>query len=285
VRRYAKTRDEVKKRSGQIPLFGLWKTYHLDAAADFVEELRGVAEEAAGHPVLLSANACLGSAVHHHVVTRLTHVVCEVWFDADKGTDSLDGALRSFEAARGLERPLACTASGHDWAHVKAHGTHELARFWIALTYAHGQRFMVPHPSRQWCFNETLGTHWLAAPVEEYAPLYRFMRESAVWLDGFEATLDVSPKVPSGVIATARKNGAKLVVHLVQRDYDAETDRMREAKDIRIRLPASAVAGAKTATLRSFGAEPVSVPVRIEDDQAIVVVPELRLWTLVCFER
>ncbi len=281
VRRFAKTADAVKRRAGSIPLFDLWKQYHLEAAADFVEELRAAAAEAAGHPVLLSANACLGNEVHHYVVPRLTHVVCEVWFEAAKGTSALAGALRAFDAARRLDRPLACTASGHDWAHVKERGACELARFWIALAYAHGQRFMAPHPSQQWCFTEKLGTHWYQAPVSEFAPLYRFVRAQAALLDGFEPVPDVAPEAPKTIAATVRRKGAAVAIHLVNLDYDAAADRMRAAEGVRVALPAGLAGNAAEARCAAFGSETATAPVRREGDAAVVIVPAVRLWTIV----
>lgn len=280
VRRYGKTREEVKRNTGRIPLFSLWKQYHLEAAADFVEELRRVAEKAAGHPVTLSANACLGSDAHHYVVPRLTHVVCEVWFNAHQGTASLGGALKAFATARRLGRPLACTASGHDWAHVKAHGTEEIARFWIALTYAHGQRFMVPHPTQQWCFNKTLGTHWYKAPVKEYAPLYHFVKKNASCFDGFKADDAAKVAAPAKVMAKVRRKGKAIVIHVLNLDYDAKGDRMGEAKDVKIAFSASLAGGRKQARLLSHDGEAVTCPVRTEGEQAFVTLPALRLWTL-----
>lgn len=284
VRKFAKTGEEVKRQARKIPLFAQWKEYHLEAAADFVEELRQVAEKAAGHPVLLSANACLGNDVHHYVVRRLTHVICEVWFNGHRGTSALEGALKAYRSAHRLQRPLACTASGHDWAHVKAHNVHELVRFWIALTYAHGQRFMVPHPKRQWCFNRELGTHWYQAPVNEFAPVYRFIRKNANLFDGFEAAEDVKVTVPRPALAKVRRKGQRIVVHVVNRDYEADRDRMREAENVRLSLPTLVLAGRREARLLSYDADPVSLPVRKEGDRAHVVLPVLRLWALVAIE-
>ncbi len=284
VRRFAATAGEVKRREKEIPLFEKWKAFHLEAAADFVEELRKVAAEAAGHPVLLSANACLGNEAHHHVVPRLTHVVCEVWFDGDRGTRSLDGALRAFAAADRLGRPLACTASGHDWAHVKAHGSAELVRFWIALTYAHGQRFMVPHPERQWCFDEKKGTHWYAAPVEEFAPLYRFIRENAGLLDGFEAADDIRLGAPAGFIAKARRKGSEAAVHLVNLDFDTAGGRIRPARDVKVEIGGLAAPRGPRARLVRPDGEPREIPIEVEGGRATLRIPEAHLWTIIAIE-
>jgi hypothetical protein len=284
VRRFARTAEEVKRKEKEIPLFARWKEFHLEAAASFVEELGRVAAEAAGHPVLLSANACLENRTHHHVVPRLTHVVCEVWFDVHKGTRSLDGALRAFEAAERLKRPLACTASGQDWAHVKSRGLREIVRFWIAFTYANGALFMVPHPSRQWCFTEKLGTHWYAAPVEEYAPLYRFVRSHASLLDGFEAAPDIRPGVPEGLYAIARRKGKALAIHLVNRDYNEEQDQVRPAKDVRLEIQVPSSAPPRKARLFPYGGEPRDISIEVEGDRAVARISEAGLWSVIAIE-
>jgi len=283
VRRYATTRDEVKRRQRQIPLFDLWKRYHLEAAASFVEELRAVAEQAAGHPVWLSANAGLASEYHRYVVPRLTHVVCEVWFNGHTGVGKLEGAMNAYAAADRLGRPLACTASGHDWAHVKAHDARDLPRFWIALTYAHGHCFMTPHPTRQWCFNQQLGTHWYAAPIDAYAPLYQFIGEHARYFDGFDlAEADVA--APPSVLAVARRKGGATVLHVINRDYDTEHHRMRPQADVRLTLPARLVGEAERATILRYDAPPRTIELTADGDGRTVVLPELPLWALLVFE-
>ncbi len=286
VRKTAKTRDEVRRNTHRIPLFRLWKRFHLTAAADFVDELRAEAAKAAGHPVLLSANAGMHSETHHFVVPRLTHVVCEVRFDAHSGTESLDHARRAFASARRLRRPMACTASGHDWAWVKEHGVHEIVRAWIALTYAHGQRFMVPHPKQQWCFNKTLGTHWYKAPIAEFAPVYRFIRANAAAFDGFEADAEVNVSVGldtgggERLERTVRRRGTATVIHVVNLDYDAAKDRMRVKKGVRVELPAALVKGGGKVRHLRFDAEPADLDIRVDGDKASVTLPELRLWSV-----
>lgn len=294
VRKHAKTAEEVQRKSGEIPLFDLWKEYHLDAAADFVEELRSVAAEAAGHPVLLSANACLQESAHHRVVPRLTHVVCEVWFDGHRGTESLDGALRAFAAADRLGRPLACTASGQDWSTVKDRDAKDLVRFWIAFTYAHGHRFMVPHPERQWCFDEVRGTRWYAAPIEEFAPFYRFVRENASVFDRFEncETAEVRAVVEGargpgarGLVAKPRAMGKTLAVHLVNLDYDLESGRFREARGVRVEVRGPAAEGGpRRARLLRPEAPAAELAVATEGGALVLAVGEVRIWAIALIE-
>ncbi len=53
--------------------------------------------------------------------------------------------------------------SGGDWAFVKEHNVPGLVRGWVALSYAAGHCFMVPH--RQWCYTPERGTHWYQGPL------------------------------------------------------------------------------------------------------------------------
>ena len=284
IRKFATTRADYMKVRRTIPLMDLFDRFHLEAAAAFVRELGQVGAQAARHPVLLSANTGLPDKRHAVVVPNLTHMVCEVNFGASAGTAKIDGALAAFAMARDLGKPMACCASGHDNAFVKANQAEDLMRFWIALTYAHGQWFMVPHPQRQWCFTNELGTHWYAAPVEAYAPLYRFIRVQAKWFDGFEP-FDVGPiQAPATVLVTARRKGPSgpIVLHVVNRDYDAQARQIRPAKDVTL-TGSSVLAGAKR--LLSYDAAPEAPAVRTEGGSTQVRLPELRLWTLVVIER
>jgi hypothetical protein len=287
IRKYAKTKGEYMKVQSKIPLMNLFRRYHLEAAAEFVQELHKVGEEAAGRPILLSANACLPERRHVDVVKYLTHVVCEVHFNARQGTAKPDDAIAAFEMARSLGKPMAATAYGWDWSHIKATNAVELVRFWIALTYAHGQWFMVPHPQRQWCFNNEQGTHWYQAPIEAFSPAYQFIRKNARWFDGFEPIDASEVKTPANVLCTARRKGESgpIVLHILNRDYDAEADKMRPAKNVRITFPKKMLEGLSgSARLLSYDADVQKARLQTEGDTARITIPELRLWTLVAIE-
>jgi hypothetical protein len=289
VRKYATTRQEYKKVQGKIPLMDLFLQFQAEAAAEHTRQLGQVAAEAAGHPVLLSANACLPSKAHTYVVKNLTHVICEVGQNAAAGTKQIDHAVEAYELATTLGKPLAATASGQDWAFVKQNNCEELVRFWIALAYAYGQRFMVPHPQRQWCFTDKLGTHWYAAPIEAYAPLYRFIRANAGCLDGFEAVdaKSYKPTAPANVLVTARKNSAshQMVLHVLNRDYDGQTKSMRPLSDVDISLDKALFSPTKPAArLLAYDRPAQQVEVVRNADTLRVRIPELKLWTLVVLE-
>jgi hypothetical protein len=236
---------------------------------------------------LLSANAGLPDKRHAVVAKHLTHIVGEVSFNARQGTAQIDRAVAAFAMARDLDRPLAATASGQDWAHIKATSITELVRFWIALSYAHGQWFMAPHPTRQWCFNNELGTHWYQAPIAEFAPMYQFIRANAGWFDDFDGIDASSIKTTSGVLVTARRKGnaGPVVLHVLNRDYDAAKDRMRPAKNVKITLPATMLDGLKgQVQLLSCDGKPQTAQVQTQGAISTIELPELRLWTLAVIE-
>ncbi|HUU09410.1 MAG TPA: hypothetical protein VM431_02585 [Phycisphaerae bacterium] len=286
IRKHATTRDAYLKVRWKIPLRALFDRFHLEAAAEFVRELGQVGAEAVGRPILLSANAWVVEERHRVVAPHLTHIVCEAEFQAQKGTADLSRALPDFEVGRSMGKPVVVCASGGDYALVKATGAEDLVRFWIAVTYAHGQWFMVPHPKRQWCFTKELGTHWYAAPAGAYAPLYRFIRTNARWFDGFEPTDAGGITVPENVLCTVRRKGEKgpIVLHLVNRDYDAQARRMRPAKDVSIKGLSTLANKGGRVRLLAYDAEPETVETSTEGGTTQIKVPELRLWTLVVIE-
>jgi len=286
VRRHATTRQQYRKVQHQIPLMDLFLRFHAEAAAEHTRQLGQVAAETVGHPVLLSANACLPNKTHTYVVKYLTHVICEVGQNAPADTQRIEHALEAYELARTLGKPLAATASGQDWAFVKQNNCEELVRFWIALAYAHGQRFMVPHPQRQWCFNNELGTHWYAAPIEAYAPLYRFIRANAACFDGFEA-VNMEAGRTANVLVTVRRNDVsnRVVLHVLNRDYDAQAKCMKPLANVQVSIDPTLVPPTQnSARLLSYDRPPAQADLVRGGNALRVRLPELRLWTLVVFE-
>ncbi len=287
VRKYAKTRAEYKKVQRQIPLMDLFLDFHVRAAAEHTRQLGQLASQVIGHPVLLSANAGIPNKAHEYVIKYLTHVVCEVNQNASAGTGNIDHAIQAYNLATKLGKPLAATASGWDWAYVKEHQCEELVRFWIALAYAHGQCFMVPHPKRQWCFNDKLGTHWYAAPTENFAPLYRFIRENACWFDDFEAVDAGIVTAPKNVLCTVRRKGdsSQVVMHVVNLAYDKDNKRMSPVAAVKISFKKSLVGDTfKQARILSYDAVPRTIPVKEKDGMREIILPELELWSLVVLE-
>jgi len=287
IRKRAATREEYKKVQRQIPLMNHFLEFHAQAAAEHVKLLGEIAAKTAGHTVTLSANAGLPDKAHTYVIKYLTHIICEVGQNAHSGTVKIHHAIEAYELATKLGKPLAATASGWDWALVKEKKLETLPRFWIALAYAHGQRFMVPHPNNQWCFTDKLGTHWYQAPVEAFAPIYRFIRKNAECFDDFETASAEGVKVSEKVHVTVRKNertGAP-ALHVLNLDYAAAEDRMLPAQNVAITLPEGLLPkDAKQAHILSYDAEPAAVELKRDAGSCAIILPELRLWSVIVVE-
>ena len=148
---------------------------------------------------------------------------------------------------------------------------------------------MVPHPERQWCFNNELGTHWYAAPIEAYAPVYRFIRENADCFDGFETAdiKDGKAESEANVLITVRKKSGSnhVVLHVLNRDYDSEARSMRLLSNVEVSVEKSLVSPTKPqATLISYDKPPQQVDLMENADSIRIRIPELRLWTLAVLE-
>lgn len=277
---YAENLEEYLDVQWEIPLFEAFIRFNREAAAALTGAMRDVGADAAGHPILLSANAWIGQERHRAVLPHLTHVICENPHNAAAGTGDLGGAIGFYEFGEDYGIPVAATASGHDWAYAAAGERYTLVQVWVALAYAHGQRFMAPH--RQWCFTEEEGTHWHTFPEEVYAPMYRFIRANAEWFDGFAAH-DAAVDAPGGVHATLRTKDGAAVAHLLNVDYDGDEDALRAHADIQVSLPANAIPETDAVELLRYDGEPVIAEVEIADGIASFTVPELTVWTLAVF--
>lgn len=175
------------------PLWSTWTVYQCRAAAAFMLELRQLAAQTARRAVPVGANAGLLWPRHLADFQALDLFTAETDHHAsDRRLPDLP--LFAYRLAEAMGRPYAATASGGDWAYVKEHNLPGLVRGWIALSYAGGQRLMAPH--RQWCHTPEKGTHWYDGPTERFAPLYRFVRQQAAWLDGFQTHADLAVLLP-----------------------------------------------------------------------------------------
>jgi hypothetical protein len=186
--RGVKPADYLKRRS-RLPLAEEFLHFQVMADDEFVAAYRKRAEQLRGRPVALSVNSGLNSPHALVVAPHLSNFCCEVRHDASARRPPTH-PVGIYKLADGLDRPVAATASGQDWAFVNEHKLPGLVRTWAALSYAFGHNFMAPH--RQWCYTRQKGTHWYAGPTDEYAWLYRFVRSHARLLDGYEAVAPVA---------------------------------------------------------------------------------------------
>ena len=185
LRERVSTRDEYKKRRGELPLTELYWLYQVKSAAAFVLELRKLAEEVKGGPITCSANTGIQNPVHLVATFNLTHCVCEVDF-RHSGKNPPDASpVIAFKLGDAIGKSVAATASGQNWAYAHAHNNAVgMVRLWIAESYALGHRLMAPH--RKWAFTQEKGTHWYQSKPEDFAYLYQFVKKNADLLDGYE---------------------------------------------------------------------------------------------------
>ena len=309
VRQHVTTDADYQAKRESIPLHAEFLDFQLQAAAENVRQLGELAAQIVKRPITLSANTCLPELPHTVVTPHLTHMVGEVDHHASKGTGELLDAVHAYRMAEAIGKPLAATAKGQDWAHLKASGQDNLAKVWIALGYCMGQRLMAPH--HQWCYTQNLGTHWYDPDSTELARMYRFVRAHpdlfrdtttlgplAVPADlpmqlntfagrvAFEQALEAGHPQPLQIgpawIFPRRSANGGLVVHVLNLAYSAETDLIEPQRDLPITLPAELTKNLPAeATLYSYDAPPQPVPVQTRPGQPLLHVPLLRLWTVI----
>jgi len=183
------TPAEYNQRRSRLPLAKEFYDFHVTAATRFVVQYHKRAEELRGRPLALSVNSGLSNPQALVIAPHLSYFCCEVGHAAARRRPPTH-PVYIYKLAAGLDRPVASTAGGQDWAFVSQHNLPGLVRTWTALSYAFGHTLMAPH--RQWCYTKEKGTHWLDGPTDEYAWLYRFVRSHARLLDGYEAVAPVA---------------------------------------------------------------------------------------------
>ncbi len=181
--------DKPERKFYHHPLWPRWRAYQLRGAAAFMQQLRQLAAKTAGKPVPISANAGLTWGSHLNDFNSLDFFSAEVEHHAE-GLKFSDAPLVAYRMADAVNRPLASTASGQDWAFIKERNLPGLVQGWIVLGYAAGHSLMAPN--RQWCYTKEKGTHWYEGPRQKYAPLYRFVRENPDLFDGYTTYADLT---------------------------------------------------------------------------------------------
>ncbi len=179
------SREEYLRKRGELPLIELYQTFQVKSAAEFVLELRNLAEKVKGSKITCSANTGIPNPMHLVVTPNLTHCVCEVEFRHGNKNAPSASPISAFKVADAIGKSVAATASGWDWAYAHSNNNAVgLVRLWIAESYALGHRLMVPH--RKWAFTQEKGTHWYQSKPEDFAYLYKFIRKNKELFDGYE---------------------------------------------------------------------------------------------------
>jgi hypothetical protein len=231
--------QKAGRKAQDHPLWSHWRIYQLQGAARFMQELRGLAAQTAGHPVPIGANAGLLWGNHLNDFKALDLFSAEIEHHASDRCFS-DAPLVAYRLADSVGRPLASTASGWDWAYIKEHNLPGLVQGWIALSYAAGHGLMVPN--HQWCYTPERGTHWYEGPKEKYAAFYQFVRQHASLFDDYRNYADVTvvfssrtfDRDPARLIAACGQLSAANVSYAVALGGDEVVDHALKPNDLRL---------------------------------------------------
>ena len=183
------TREAYNERRATLPLAAEFYDYQVKASDAYVAQYHQRAQELCGKPLTLCVNSGLSRPEQLVIAPQLSYFCCEVGHEAASRSVPTH-PIYVYKLGDGLDRPVASTAAGQDWAYVMEHNLPGLVRTWIALSYAFGHALMAPQ--RQWCYTQEKGTHWYDGPTDKYAPLYRFIRRQARLLDGYQAVAPVA---------------------------------------------------------------------------------------------
>ncbi|MFB3786361.1 MAG: hypothetical protein ACE15F_08325 [bacterium] len=178
------TNEQYRRQHWQCPLVTEFQDYQNECMQERIRATFEYAEQLRGRPLLRSVNSHAGSPRTLLPAPIIDYFCGEVSHQAASEQVSR-GPVFVYRLVEAAGRRQTATASGQDWAWIKAHEKPGLVRTWIAQAYAHGSVFMVPH--RQWCYTQELGTHWWNGKPEDFADLYQFVRENRALLDGYNS--------------------------------------------------------------------------------------------------
>lgn len=181
--------ERWRRENTKLPLGDLFVEFQKEKMLEVVRGVFEYAERLRGKPLLRSVNSS-ASTPESLIVAPLVDYFCgEMEHSATTSQVPLEPAF-VFRLLEGLGKPQAATAGGYDWAWIAEKEKPGLVRTWIAQAYAFGSTFMVPH--HQWCYTQEKGTHWWRGKTEDFASIYRFIRQNSVLFDGYCSLSDIA---------------------------------------------------------------------------------------------
>ena len=195
--KYVKNHAEFIKKRYSLPLHAEFLEFQAQAAGDVVRQLQEYAAQLRGKALARSVNGTPPSQQAFVVMPHVDHYSCEIGMGAPGSewsgvlTNHLTAsAAFVYKCGDMVQRGIAGTASGADYAYVIEHKAVNLVRYWVAESYALGNCFMAPS-HRQWAYTPEKGTHWYMAKAEDYADLYQFVRKNKGLFDDYEPAAQV----------------------------------------------------------------------------------------------
>jgi hypothetical protein len=184
-----KSNAELMKTRWKLPLDREFHAFQAQAAGQVVRQLQEYAVTLRGRPIARCVNGAPPSAQAFVVMPHMDHYSCEINMNAPRKTFTAAPAF-TYKCGAMIERGIAGTAGGEDWAYAQENKATTLVRYWIAESYALGQCFMVPG-AHQWAYTAAKGTHSYEGKPENFSYLYRFVRRHAALLDGYESAVQL----------------------------------------------------------------------------------------------
>ncbi len=78
---------------------------------------------------------------------------------------------------------------------------------------------------------------------------------------------------------------APLIIHLLNSNYELETDQFRPVRDVQVEIAREALARSYSrATMYAPGTAPCPIDCRVNDERTVVTVPELDMWAIIKLE-
>lgn len=173
--------EQYKRERHKVPLIREFQVYQNEQMKERIREVFEHAERIRGQLLLRSINSSANRPRTLIPAPIIDYFCGEVGHGAAAQKAPFEPVF-VYKVVEALNRRQTATASGQDWAWIKANEKPGLVRMWIAQAYSFGSVFMVPH--NQWCYTQELGTHWWQGKPEDFAYLYRFVREQKALLDG-----------------------------------------------------------------------------------------------------
>ena len=168
------TAEQFRKERHKCPLGEIFQEFQNLRMKQSIQEIFEYVEQISDKLLLRSLNSSASSPRALLPVPLIDYFCGEVAHHASNAQTPVEPVF-VFRLVEALKRRQTATASGHDWAWIKANGKPKLVRTWVAQAYAFGSVLMVPH--NQWCYTAELGTHWWRGKPEDFAYMYRFVRE------------------------------------------------------------------------------------------------------------
>ncbi len=182
LRKQGITAERYRQNAWTVPLGAEFQQFQRETMMELVRQVYEQAERIRRKPLLRSVNSSASSPEALLVEPLVDYFCGEVDHHAVTGKVSPE-PLFVYMLVEAFGKRQTATASGWDWAWIAANEKPGLVRTWIVQAYAFGSMLMVPH--NQWCYTPEKGTHWWRGKPEDFAYLYRFVRQHRELFDNY----------------------------------------------------------------------------------------------------